>query len=344
MMSQNQSNKMPEKQNKEASGGSAERLPDPLTRIFGQPVGDVRSLFDLAKAKAKGFAKRLGVHFLILIASAALAQGADSFGQFVFFYFGGICLFPRGFSLKRNEYLFPAVSSLGQLGIMLLLGYHPALSVLWAGAQSWVQRAVIRRFSLGLEWLVAPFLVGFCVQAFRTYDLPLGLILLTAACGIGGYYLAEQLDRRKRAALEVLARAKAEAALPFAHFYESVEEFEEKALLLPEALLPHAQAIVLHGRNILLCMSKDSADVQPGTRFLDRYLTAAHKIADDYIRLSREGQGHQDIEKVLGRVDEIMDRLARAFEEEHAGLLRNDAMQLGAELKVLDKLLKMEGR
>lgn len=309
-----------------------------------QRLAGLRLGLDLTKNRLAAMAKRAGLHFLALVAAAVLADGNNRLEEFFFLYLGVICLLPRGFSPRRNSHIFPGATALGQLALTLLMGYPLPLAVFLAGTQSWLQRAVIRRFRLGLDWLPAPFLLGFFVQAARGPDAPLAFFGLTFVCGLGAYYAARALDKRKQASLEAKARAKAGAASPYAHFYLSADELEDKARALPEGLQTRVADIALYGRNILDAMSQDQAYAQPGARFLGRYLPAGHKIVDEYIRLGKEGRGHQDIEAVLGGVDDILERLAQAFQQERGSLLRNDAMQLDAELKVLDKLLKMDGR
>lgn len=321
-----------------------ERPPATLPHLAGRYIEDPRQAFLALKSKLGSIVKRVGAHFLALLAGGIIADGRDTVGQVALFYFGAICLLPRGFSPRRNADLFPCVISLGQLAVTLVLAYPLPLAVFLAGTQNWLQRAVIRRFRLGLDWVPAPFLLGFFVQAVRTYELPLLFFAVTTVCGLGAYYAAQILDRRKLARLEAEALARSETALPLKRFYDSASDLESKAASLPEDLRARTSSIALHGRNILECMGKEKNDAQPGARFLVRYLPAAHKIVDEYIRLEREGRDYQEIQAVLGRVDEILERLERAFKQEHASLLNHDAMQLSAEMQVLDKLLKMDGR
>ena len=44
------------------------------------------------------------------------------------------------------------------------------------------------------------------------------------------------------------------------------------------------------------------------------------------------------------RSGQLLERLEKAFTDEHGRLLQNDTVNFTAELNVLDKLLKMEGR
>ena len=102
--------------------------------------------------------------------------------------------------------------------------------------------------------------------------------------------------------------------------------------------------IVEATENILACMHADPNDVAPADKFLSRYLTAAHTVVEEYVRLSGQGNMHSGVTQALARSGELLKRLEQAFVDEHARLLQNDTVNFTAELNVLDKLLKMEGR
>ncbi len=388
--------------------------------------------------------KRAGVHILALTVSFAALKGVEAP---LLCYAGLICLFHRGFDLRRNDTLFPLVTSLGQLALCMVSGIVPLhMAVFLSGAQSWLQRAVTRKFKLGLDWAVAPVLLAGFFTKLQDFSYPWGLLGLTCLCGLGCAFIAQSLDARSliptlamslvpvidaalvlpalpkelAVGLEKMkayclafsagfprgatsqavilqmrlgAMGKKLAQLPqlsetqlvlqgktglqddidalnalfaradalrnaqadnmnaltdkqrqFSVLYESVGQLDAKAASMPKYLQPHLANIAASTNNILQCMCTDERDVQPGTRFLERYLPAVHKIVDEYVRLEKEGAGHKEIEQVLGKMDEVLERMAAAFHQEHGSLLRNDAIALSAELNVLDKLLKMDGK
>lgn len=118
----------------------------------------------------------------------------------------------------------------------------------------------------------------------------------------------------------------------------------EKSADLPLELRGHVDGIARATENILVCMRDDPRDIAPGDRFLARYLKAAHTVADEHIRLAGQGVSSRTVDEALGRSRELLQRLEKAFTEEHAALLENDTINFTAELNVLDKLLKMDGR
>ncbi len=127
-------------------------------------------------------------------------------------------------------------------------------------------------------------------------------------------------------------------------FQDSARALLEKKDLLPPELRPHIDSLCRSTESILECIRTDPDYAAPGDKFLARYLQSAHKVVDEYTRLAREGSRHENVQKVLARSAEILARLDAAFADEHGRLLRNDTINFGADLNVLDKLLKMEGR
>lgn len=127
-------------------------------------------------------------------------------------------------------------------------------------------------------------------------------------------------------------------------FRESSSDLQAKARPLPGKVKGHVDGIALATDKIIISMRDDPNDVSLGDRFLSRYLKAAHKLVDDYARLSAQGGDYQNIAESLAKCEALLERLQKAFEEEHRRLLQNDTVDFTAELNVLDKLLKMDGR
>lgn len=149
---------------------------------------------------------------------------------------------------------------------------------------------------------------------------------------------------RKKQAYSPQAALDRELAARIEIFRESSSELQAKARGLPAKIRGNVDGIALATDKIIICMQEDPADVALGDRFLSRYLKAAHSLVDDYSRLSAQGGEHQSVNEPLARCEALLERLQKAFEEEHARLLQNDAIDFTAELNVLDKLLKMDGR
>ena len=125
-------------------------------------------------------------------------------------------------------------------------------------------------------------------------------------------------------------------------YEQSAQDLQAKATHLPENLAASAQNIAQTTYEIIKNMRHDPADRAPGERFLDRYLPAAHKIVDEYMRLS-QGTFTNEVQQALNRSTEVLGRMEKAFKDELSALLENDAINFTAEVDALDVLLKMRG-
>ncbi len=127
-------------------------------------------------------------------------------------------------------------------------------------------------------------------------------------------------------------------------FRTEAVRLKDKSRSLPDGIRAHVEGIARATERILFRMREDPQDVPPGDRFLSRYLPAAHTVVDEYTRLGSQASASQNIGGALERSKDLLQRLEEAFSHEHSRLLENDAINFTAELNVLDKLLKMDGR
>ncbi len=424
------------------------------------------SFFGRLKRFVRAVAVRALVHFiaLFLAAGVSLSRWPDfvslglSKGHVqLIIYVGVVCLVPRGMGWNA-AWLIPTGAGVVQYVSLLALGVSFPLVVLWAGAQTWVQRLIRQRGAMGWEWAALPWLflclvntplpdvssyasVGVVtllgwmaqflygrtsVRLIETYLTRLRKILnagvlplplqtpvqnLLTCCmrlakekkNLDRKAVARVADRVRDAvdALESLTKngrpaawdlringlyrqintlvralrkelgdqllpdpqtpAKATATDPLPaqetplppdddmearlHWYgESAARLVIKTKTLPETLRMPAGSICRETEKILTCMRTDPQDVMQGDLFLSRYLVATHRIIDEYIRLSREGVGHEAVAQVLAKSTDLLQRLEQAFVNEHGMLLKNDTFNLSVELDVLERMLKIEGR
>ena len=142
--------------------------------------------------------RRLLVHMGALMATGLLGSALtgtsyDSVNTLVATYIGLICLFPRG-NPRDPAWYVPTLLGLVQALVLVALGLHWSLVILWAGLQTWVQRLLSCRGSFGWEWSVAPMLaVSLCLtlQDFLQWRIalwPLLSVPLVVALGAVGMF------------------------------------------------------------------------------------------------------------------------------------------------------------
>ncbi|MDP9769370.1 hypothetical protein FJP64_15055 [Kosakonia cowanii] len=112
---------------------------------------------------------------------------------------------------------------------------------------------------------------------------------------------------------------------------------------LPDALNIHLTGIVTLAEKILQCMKSDPRDVGPGRRFLERYLPLLEKIAARGQILSEQLSDEAQRQKAITELAVVLERVERAFMQQHQALLENDSLDLDAELLTLDNMLKADG-
>ena len=165
-----------------------------------------------------------------------------------------------------------------------------------------------------------------------------GLEARTSACNQSLHERLEEIRRQKP------AQERSVLDVRLDDFEQSARELLRKAGPLPRDIRDPLLGIGAATEQILQCMREDPNDVAPGDRFLSRYLKAAHTVVDEHTRLSGQPESAGEMADLLGRSRDLLKRLEAAFVQEHASLLRNDAVNFTAELNVLDKLLKMDGK
>ena len=124
---------------------------------------------------------------------------------------------------------------------------------------------------------------------------------------------------------------------------EAARQLLQSRTTLPPRIAAHVETLVAAAVGICQNMRNDPQDRPAGHKFLGRYLKVAQRIVDEHVRLAAKDADHADVAAALARSEEILARLGKAFEDERAGMLRNDAVNYTAELNALEKLLTMRG-
>ncbi len=324
-----------------------------------------KSWFGKCLAYAKSFALRVFINIFAFMCAALIfdsyPDGTERNTASIFaVYFGIICLIPRGMSVKA-EWLVPTVTGAIQVFIALALKLPIPEALLWGGVQTFLQRTIMQRFNMGTEWIAGLCLVPLIfIYSPNMFSNILFFIAFMALAAFGGSYgilrsrlearkaavEAEKLEQEKEKAAEKIRQEKAND--PFYLYTESIADLRSKLLLLPQEMQTVLIDLTKSADAIIICMREDKRDIAPGEKFLKRYLPATHSVLENYYKLSgadvSDTTSANNLQKALTESEEVLKRLALAFEQEHSVLLRNDVDDFSADLKVLDTLLKMDGR
>ena len=78
-------------------------------------------------------------------------------------------------------------------------------------------------------------------------------------------------------------------------------------------------------------------------RFMDYYLPTTLKLLNAYDRMGAAGVSGENINTTMERVEKIMSTIVTAFEKQLDSLFGSDAMDIKAEMSVLETMLAREG-
>jgi hypothetical protein len=291
---------------------------------------------DRAVAFFSGTALRLLTHCLSLAAAAiacaaspaALPRAHAAF-LVIAVYVGCVCLFPGG-ARKRADWIVPTAVGVSQCLIWSIWGLPWRLTILWGGLQTWTIRLLVRKGAPDWDWTAAPWLLialyGFISHLAPPPDAPFPLpsFPVFTVCGWGILFLHKRRG--------VTARLDA--------WGEASRAIRSKAHSLPARMRAAVHGITGSADKILDILRADPQSAAAGASFLSRYLEATRAVADDYARLA----GREGADQDLSRSVIILERLEKAFADEYARLLRRDAATFAADLKVLDALLRIDGK
>ena len=270
----------------------------------------------------------------------------------IWVYFGAICLWARGMSNSLTWHV-PVWFGWIALIILNLAGYPSYASILWGGTLAWALRLEIKGWRrMGTEWIVAPFLLASLwkyAEIFGTRPAALLLSANVAAYGVACMLYPKILfyfETRDDSSEEAGEAAQEEPAVPQGNsrsFHAAIERLLDMQRLVPQKMRPVIRAISASAQDILRCMEEDPRALEPGKKFLDRYLPATHLLLSKYIKLAHNKNLTPEIAATLAKSEEVLARVRDAFTKEHTHLLQNDVMDFSAELGVLDTMLKMRG-
>ncbi len=95
-------------------------------------------------------------------------------------------------------------------------------------------------------------------------------------------------------------------------------------------------------KGIFTNFEKDPKDIKQAKQFLSYYLDTSIKIVKKYRDLSAQNVRSPEIAATLSKAELMLDSIEKAFEKQHARLLRDDAMDLDTEIETLEKTFNAE--
>lgn len=96
-------------------------------------------------------------------------------------------------------------------------------------------------------------------------------------------------------------------------------------------------------QKIFQAVKDDPSRLSQICRFMDYYLPTTLKLLKSYERMSAAGVAGENIRGTLAKVEDTMHTIVRAFEKQLDGLYGNEALDIAADIQVMETLLAQEG-
>ena len=90
-------------------------------------------------------------------------------------------------------------------------------------------------------------------------------------------------------------------------------------------------------------MEENPEKITEARRFIDYYQETASSLLEKYVRLQESGLGSKDAVRLKSQTRQALLTLNRAFEGQFEKLMRNELMDMEADLRLLKQTMKMEG-
>lgn len=126
---------------------------------------------------------------------------------------------------------------------------------------------------------------------------------------------------------------------PFEDDIARLEAFQNLPIDINSALA----GIIKYARLIQECILNDPRDVEPGSKFLQRYLPVVREIIEKGQTLSEQLEKHGNENTLNARKAKTLEALHQAFRQKHAQLLENDETELNTDMSTAEKMLKTDG-
>lgn len=323
--------------------------------MTGLPDSDSNK--DTKKSFAQCHGKRLGIHALGMLAGmiatlllpAEMATPSRQAALFLCAYAGTLNLIPREFTFSAT-YTIPLLSGVGPAAGFIFSGEPWQLTPLWAGLSALICRMICQRKQLSDVATVLPITLlalvsfGLDLSALSKIAFPFWFAIFGLSAWLGCRSLRSLEKYRALADNPVLKdKAKRQRIM---NYTDTIRKLEAKRTETSLEMHPYIGAISDSARAIIDRMVIEPRHFSEGDLFLARYLAPALRLIEEHTALQADyaGQKPDAANHPLTRSRDILERLERAFKDQLVGMRTSKRLDFQADLTVLDKLLKMDGR
>lgn len=204
-----------------------------------------------------------------------------------------------------------------------------------------------KKYGQKLWQIFCGFLAGGALFAFALNFLHLPFYI-AAVAGTGGAaagFLLFRSEKRRRFHRTAKPKIKKEdLARLLNKSYGDLKRIKELTAAIENKKFKFkVERICIEIEKMLEGMRQDPGDVHYVKRFLDYIFETSILIISQYRVISNGKKTTQEVRDLIQRAGEMMGEISASVEKQHQKLIDNNMNDLDTELKVLEKVLKMDG-
>ena len=219
--------------------------------------------------------------------------------------------------------------------------------------------------SNGRYWLTGIVCMLYALNGplYRWQDLITFVVVGAAAFFIGGkifkgkkYYVpAESVQPEKKPEHEKKPEPKAEPQKKVStgdpevdkiieEGYKYLHELRDVNIRIPdEVMTKRIDRMEVASADIFAYIAEHPEKAAEIRRFMNYYLPTTLKLLNSYDKLSRQRVKGENIQKTMFEIEGMMETIAGAFEKQLDSLFDDDALDIAADISVMESILKQEG-
>lgn len=219
--------------------------------------------------------------------------------------------------------------------------------------------------SNGRYWLTGIVCMLYALNGplYRWQDLITFVVVGAAAFFIGGkifkgkkYYVpAESVQPEKKPESEKKPEPKAEPQKKVStgdpevdkiieEGYKYLHELRDVNIRIPdEVMTKRIDRMEAASADIFAYIAEHPEKAAEIRRFMNYYLPTTLKLLNSYDKLSRQRVKGENIQKTMFEIEGMMETIAGAFEKQLDSLFDDDALDIAADISVMESILKQEG-
>ena len=196
---------------------------------------------------------------------------------------------------------------------------------------------------------VAAGIIAAAYASFLPLNKPIHFVILAGLCALVGwvvYTMATGLDTSQKAPPQRPAQQTGSPTVDqmVAQGMEMLDQIrEENAGIADPELTRKIDSLEDISRRIFTTVA-DKPDKAPQIRrFMSYYLPTVLKMLTNYRKLDERGVTGENADRTKATVENAMDVVLEAFRKQHDQLYQAEALDVGAEVQVLETMLKQDG-